>query len=67
MFNIILKRSLPAQTRQVTSPLVHHPMRHIAVTCNLNMVTEDDSAGPSIDCTAEDAAAMDRSSAAGME
>src|SRR5437899_828253 len=67
MFNIILKRSLPAQTGQVTSPLVHHPVRHVAVTCNAHLVTEDHSAGPSIDCTAEDAAALDRSSAVGME
>ena len=33
MFNSVpLIRSLPVQTGQVTSALVHHPMRHVAVT-----------------------------------
>ena len=33
MFNSVRRiRSLPVQTGQVTSALVHHPMRHVAVT-----------------------------------
>src|SRR5260370_26267065 len=67
MFNSILIRSLPVQTGQVTSPLVPHPMRHVAVTCNADLVTEDHSARPSINSTVEDAAALDRSSAVGTE
>src|SRR5439155_15529811 len=64
---IVLKPSLPVQTGQVTSPLVHHPMRQIAVRCNADVVTEDRSAGRSINCAAEEAAALDRSSAVGTE
>ena len=68
MFNSVpLKRSLPVQTGQVTSPLVHHPMRHVAVTCNADLVTEDAGAGPSINCTAEDAAALECNSPVRMD
>ena len=37
MFTNFLSRSLPVQTGQATSPLVHHPMRHVAVTCNADL------------------------------
>src|SRR5207249_9766501 len=67
IFTNLLIRSLPVQTGQITSPLVHHPMRHLAVTCNADLVTEDHGAGLSINRTAEDAAALDRSSAVGTE
>ncbi len=57
MFNRILSRSLPVQTGQVTSPLVYHPMARVR---NVDLVTEDAGAGPFVNCTAEDAAALDR-------
>ena len=68
MFNSVpLKRSLPVQTGQVTSPLVHHPMRHVAVRCKAHRCTGDASAGPSVNCTAEDAASLDRNSPVRMD
>ena len=68
MFNSVpLKRSLPVQTGQVTSPLVHHPMRHVAVTCKADRYTDDASAGPSVNCTAEDAASLARKNPVRMD
>src|SRR6266581_4236249 len=65
MFNSVpLKRSLPVQTGQVTSPLVYHPMARVR---NVDLYTEDASAGPSVNCTTEDAAALDRNSPVRMD
>ena len=64
MFNSILSRSLPVQTGQITSPLVHHPMvRHV----NVDHCTDDAGAGPPVNCTAEDAASLDRNSPIRMD
>src|SRR5215831_2051583 len=67
MFTSFRSDSMPVQTGQVTSPLVHLPMRHLAVRCNADLVTEDHGARSSINCAAEEAAAYDHSSAVGME
>ena len=58
---------MPVQTGQVTSPLVVHPMRHVAVTGKGDLVTVDRGAGPSINCTAEDAAALECNSPVRMD
>ena len=68
MFNSIpLKRSLSVQTGQITSPLVRHPMRHVAVKCKVGRYTDDAGAGPLVNCTAEDAASLDCNSPIRMD
>src|SRR6266567_9629742 len=68
IFNSINRiRSLPVQTGQITSPLVHHPMRHVAVKCKADRCTDDAGAGPPVNCTAEDAASLDRNSPIRMD
>src|SRR5215510_8374541 len=67
IFNTRHSRSPPMQTGQVASPLLRHPRVYPHDFADVGRVTEDAGAGPSVNCTAEDAATLGRQVAVGMD